>query len=603
MLDPDEGILTYAVNGMQNPELDCYYLMDSNYDIFDSVRAGNGYNIDNHDILLLDNGHFLIIIYDQQTVNMSVIVPGGNPNALVTGLVIQEVDINRNVYFQWRSWDHFEITDATWDIDLTSMWIDYVHANALDLDSDGNILVSSRHLDEITKIDITTGDVIWRFGLMSENNQFTFTNDLVGFSHQHDIRKLPNGNYTVYDNGNLHLPQFSQALEYHINEETMQATLVWSYQHDPVVFAPMTGSNQRLSNGNRLIGWGSIAPLAFTEVNANNQVMLEFHMPDSVTGYRARKYPWETTVFNAPKNFAFGNYEGYSGQKNCRLVVTNQYNQTIQITSAHHRYPGTFSTGGLPLTIPPGGTAELTVYFQPEGPGTFNDLLTLNFDNFGNTRRIARQVNLSGLWDPALPSIQFDPANGSQDTDPAAPIQVTFSEPVRKLFGQELTDADVPNLFEFFENNEMGQTVAFHGTVNDDKTLITIYPDALLKEQQQYYIRMKANLLQDYQGNLVNYPEHAFFTTGNYVGIPDPAASEGIRISPNPARGHILIRSEDAIISRLEIYDACGTCIHVVESGEKQLRINTEDLPSGVVILRIRTGADRMITRKIIVSD
>jgi hypothetical protein len=36
----DEGILTYAVNGLQNPALDCYYLMDINYDIYDSVRAG-----------------------------------------------------------------------------------------------------------------------------------------------------------------------------------------------------------------------------------------------------------------------------------------------------------------------------------------------------------------------------------------------------------------------------------------------------------------------------------------------------------------------------------------------------------------------------------
>ncbi len=603
VLDPADGILTYAVNGLQNPEQDCYYLMDSNYDIFDSVRAGNGYNIDNHDILLLENGHFLILIYDPQAVNMSLVVPGGNPNATVTGLVIQEVDINRNVYFQWRSWDHFEITDATWDIDLTSMFIDYVHANALELDNDGNILVSSRHLDEITKIDFATGDMIWRFGLLSENNQFTFTNDPVGFSHQHDIRKLSNGNYTVYDNGNLHLEQVSRALEYHIDENAMQATLVWSYQHDPAVFAPMTGSNQRLPNGNRLIGWGSVAPLAFTEVNAANQVVLEFHMPDSVTGYRARKYNWETTVFSAPQSLAFGNYEGYSGLKNCLLLVTNLYTETIQITSAHHRFPGTFSVSGLPVTIMPGETAELTVYFQPEAYGTFSDVLTLNYDNFNNTRRIARQINLAGLWDPSLPSILFDPVNGSVGADPSEPVSVIFSEPVSKLFGQELTDADVPNIFDFFEENEMGSFVSFHGTVNASKTQITIYPDNPLKENQQYYVRLKPNLLQDLQGNPVNYPEHSYFSTGFYVSLPDDYPTDGILIGPNPARNLVRISSDTDLIRTVDIYNASGQWVRRSDPFDHHLSLRLDEFPEGMILLRIVTGTNETIYRKVMISE
>ena len=37
------------------------------------------------------------------------------------------------------------------------------------------LMISSRHLNEITKISRTTGDIIWRFG--GKNNQFTFVND------------------------------------------------------------------------------------------------------------------------------------------------------------------------------------------------------------------------------------------------------------------------------------------------------------------------------------------------------------------------------------------------------------------------------------------
>src|SRR2546422_8452549 len=49
-----------------------------------------------------------------------------------------------------------------------------VHGNSIELDSDGNLLLSSRHMSEITKIDRQTGDIIWRMGLNSKHNDFTF---------------------------------------------------------------------------------------------------------------------------------------------------------------------------------------------------------------------------------------------------------------------------------------------------------------------------------------------------------------------------------------------------------------------------------------------
>ncbi len=139
---------------------------------------------------------------DRQHIDMSLIVPGGNPNAIVIGLIIQEIDENKNVVFQWRSWDHFNIIDAIY-IDLTLPIVDYVHGNALELDNDGNILLSSRHLNEITKIDRVTGEMIWRMG--GVHNQFTIVNDTIPFHYQHDIRRIANGNITLYDNGNFRI--------------------------------------------------------------------------------------------------------------------------------------------------------------------------------------------------------------------------------------------------------------------------------------------------------------------------------------------------------------------------------------------------------------
>ena len=122
-----------------------FYLMNSSYRIVDSVRTGNGYLTDNHEFQIMPNGHHLLMAYDPQPVRMDTIVPGGDPSAIVIGLIVQELDFNKNVVFQWRSWDHYQITDATEDINLTQHTIDYVHGNAIDLDYDGNLLLSSRN--------------------------------------------------------------------------------------------------------------------------------------------------------------------------------------------------------------------------------------------------------------------------------------------------------------------------------------------------------------------------------------------------------------------------------------------------------------------------
>ena len=129
---------------------------------------------------------------------MSQYINGANPNATVIGNSVVEMDANDNPVFIWRSWDHFNILDAIHE-NLYGSLVDYVHMNAIAIDHDGHILISSRHLDEITKINRQTGEIIWRLG--GRHDYFTWINDDERISHQHDIRVLPNGNYTVFDNG------------------------------------------------------------------------------------------------------------------------------------------------------------------------------------------------------------------------------------------------------------------------------------------------------------------------------------------------------------------------------------------------------------------
>jgi hypothetical protein len=286
MLQPN-GFLTYW-----DGSLGYFIALDSSYQVIDSFKCGNGYSTDLHELRILPDGHALLLSFDPEPVDMSQIVQGGDTAATVIGLIIQELDREKNVIFQWRSWDHFQITDATHE-DLLASTVDYVHGNALEIDVDGNILLSCRHMDEITKINRETGEIMWRMG--GKNNQFTFINDPIGFSHQHALRRLPNGDITLFDNGNFHSPSFSRAIEYQLDEQTKTVTLVWQFRNSPDNYGFAMGYVQRLDNGNTLIGWGTSNPTV-TEVRPDGSKALELTLPSGIYSYRAFRFPWKESA-------------------------------------------------------------------------------------------------------------------------------------------------------------------------------------------------------------------------------------------------------------------------------------------------------------------
>jgi hypothetical protein len=266
-----------------------YFILDSNLTVIDSLKAANGLQTDGHELMYTADGGYLMLALQNVKMDMRQFNEFGNANATVLNCVIQEFDKDRNLVFEWSSLDHFKVTDAIF-LDFTLATIDYCHANAIELDADGNILLSSRHMDEITKINRKTGQIIWRLGGL--NNQFAFTNDTIQFSHQHDIRRTPAGTYTLFDNGNLHTNGgiFSRAMEYKIDEIEMTVTKQWEFRHSPDVFGEAMGSVQRLPNGNTLICWGACDTVSMTEVDAANKTAFEIKMEDQNYGYRAYKY-------------------------------------------------------------------------------------------------------------------------------------------------------------------------------------------------------------------------------------------------------------------------------------------------------------------------
>jgi hypothetical protein len=263
--------------------------LDQNFNPIRNYAATNGYLTDVHELKVLPDGTYFLIGDHVTSVNMGLYIPGAG-RALVQESVIQEFTSADELIFQWRAWDNYDIRDL-WPPGIT----EFVHMNAIDIDTDGNILVSARHLSEVTKIDRDSGAIIWRLG--GAHNSFTFANDsLNGPSYQHQISALGNDHYMVFDNGDYHSPQISRAVEYQLDPTNMTATLVWQFRDAPDKYAWYCGSAQRLPTGNTFIDFVIAGYPKATEVDSNGVKHFELSLVPSSDSYRAFRFPWNGVV-------------------------------------------------------------------------------------------------------------------------------------------------------------------------------------------------------------------------------------------------------------------------------------------------------------------
>ncbi len=277
-----------------------FFMMDSAFTVTDTLTCTPPYSTDRHDLRILPNNHLLMLGGETVTVDLTPYPywrkKFKRDKAVVRFVVIQELDEQRNVVFEWHGKDYFQFNDVdsfffkptTRLLINRDFALDWTHCNSIEMDTDGNILLSSRSYSAVIKINRSTGKVMWQLG--GKRNEFKFIDCPVPFYGQHDVRRIKNGHITLYDNGDYLQPHGARALEFDLNENDKTAKLTWSYTFKENMRSRGRGNVQRLENNNTLIcfGWVKTDPVCFIMVDSAGNKLVQV---DSMRAYRVLYYP------------------------------------------------------------------------------------------------------------------------------------------------------------------------------------------------------------------------------------------------------------------------------------------------------------------------
>jgi hypothetical protein len=264
-------------------------IYDSSYRLIAKLQPKNGLPADIHEFSITDRNTALFTIYHKLTVRTRPVLEG----------VIQEVDIRTGrLLFEWHSIEHVALAESYYKLPKNpALGFDYFHINSIDVDHDGNLLVSARNTHTVYKLNRRTGKILWRLG--GKRSDFTFGPE-VRFAWQHDARRRPDGTLTLFDNSAApKVRKQSRGLVLRLDMNRMRATLVHTYVHEPPLLSVDQANMQRLPNGHFLIGWGH-QPYV-TEFGPHGRALFDVRFGRSgVDSYRAYRFRWTGRPRNPP---------------------------------------------------------------------------------------------------------------------------------------------------------------------------------------------------------------------------------------------------------------------------------------------------------------
>ena len=131
-------------------------LYDSSYRLVATVRAGNGYQADLHEIRLTPQGTAWIDAFYPIHMNLSSV--HGARAGVLNDSVVQEIDVKTGlVMWEWHALGHISAGESNNPPPPLSYPWDYAHVNSIDPGADGDVLLSARNTWALYDVDIHSG--------------------------------------------------------------------------------------------------------------------------------------------------------------------------------------------------------------------------------------------------------------------------------------------------------------------------------------------------------------------------------------------------------------------------------------------------------------
>lgn len=289
-------VLTWYEGTVLGPYGGDFVIYDPTYHQLARVKAGRGRHGDLHEILLTPQKTALISIYREIVADLTSV--GGTVDGRLVEGIVQEVAVaTGRVVFEWRSIEHVGLDESNMPNVTPAGNVDYFHLNSIDLDTDGNLLVSARHTSAVYKVHRKTGEVIWRLG--GTKSDFTI-DPAAAFAYQHDVRRHPDGTITIFDN-NAAAPtdkSGSRGMRIALDMKKMHVSLVQEWKPGDGRTGWAMGNVQRLADGGVFVGWGTDG--SFSEFDKHGALRFDARFADGQVDYRAFRFEWSAKPTGKP---------------------------------------------------------------------------------------------------------------------------------------------------------------------------------------------------------------------------------------------------------------------------------------------------------------
>jgi hypothetical protein len=269
---------------------------DSSYRHVATIRAGNGYHADLHEIRLTPEGTAWTDEFDPIEMNLSAL--GGKSKGVLTDSVVQEIDVKTGlVMWEWHALGQIPASESKNPLPKYSYPWDYVHINSISPGGDGDVLLSARNTWALYDIDLRSGAIRWRLG--GKHSSFRLGAG-TRFYWQHDAEWQPGGLISVFDNGSTP-PEERQSRGLLLRPDTHGHTvaLVKAFTNpSKTLLAASQGNMLSLAAGGWLMGYGRLPN--FTEYDAAGHVVLDGTLGKNVQDFRTYFAPWSATPTTRP---------------------------------------------------------------------------------------------------------------------------------------------------------------------------------------------------------------------------------------------------------------------------------------------------------------